>query len=260
MHFGKLSIASVWLVSTVGAFIFSSCTPRVTVGIEHAQTSSGYVNSGLRNEGTFVLVDLHGNGAIDLDELDLSPFARRAILSGELKKDSSFSNMSFAFSGPISAALKAKAEAAISKETFAVLEKFSTSRLRDPVHALNSPELVEWRRRMGDQYASTPELQARYRFLFVSGSVKADSASFGMGTAREGPGNKLVIEVEGQKFEVAYQGGKYSDWKGSQTPVLINVRVYRLDKEESGASGYRFSYETEKVVNVTERLNQLKGT
>lgn len=233
----------------------SSCK-TLHVGLEHAKTSGGFVNSSLTTIGTLYVVDTQDGRFGSMwreEELDMERFPRGTEVSGDRRTELAQSGVSVTFDGPFSDALKADVGARLSRETKIELKQYATERLRSSYSALNSPEARDLRQRLGDQYADNQ----RYRFVFVYGVTAADTATFTVGNRSDDAENRLYVNVGGQKYEVKFHGDKSSYWEGKKTPVLFEVATFALktNPKPSGATGYQFFYDASKHLNLTHLFN-----
>jgi hypothetical protein len=235
----------------LAAVVLCGCTTRnLSVGIENARTSGGYINSTLTTIGTLFVVDTQAGSIWREDEIDVSRFERGTQVSGDRRTERATAGLSVSFDGPVSEAIKAEAGATVARETKVELKDFSTERLRSSYAVLNSSMARGVRQRLGHQYADND----RFRFVFVYGVTAANHATFSVGTGSNDSTNRLYVSIGGEKYEVKFQGERSSEWEGKRTPVLFSADVFRLQR--SGSSSFEFVRDTNSQLTLTSLLNK----
>ena len=216
----------------ISALALCSCARTVSVGLDNARTSIGYVNSGLLPEGSIFVVERKGAAlrAQQLTQQPLDTFEKQTPVQGDSLTATHLSDFGISFSGNVSKALQTALETKIASETTLNLTNFVTDRLRDPLYVLNSPALAVWRQNTGDEYGMTEANHQRFRFLFISGATQSDECMVSLGAPRNSPSAKFSVVVSGQRFQVEYSGRPAGEIRTESPAVEHGVR-----RQERGA-------------------------
>jgi hypothetical protein len=237
----------------IGAFLFlTGCkVQEVKVGVENAKFQHGYLNSKLLGQGTLLLWDMEAAADRQLtivpsprtEDNDLVDHAGGAKLASVAS-----SGVSVHGALPLEqVSVSTKAE--IARQTAVVVEDFQSKRFYDSDFVLNEPDFAERRQTLGEQYADNDKI----RFIFIAGATVADDAAIEVGTPTERP-NEFELAIGGKKYRLSYYGTKSIEWQGSQEPVFIQPRVYKIVKDEAGATGYRFLEDRRIQFDLTQML------
>lgn len=232
----------------------SSCAVRkVTVGVDNARFQHGYLNSKLLGSGALLLWDM--NAATDR-ALTLAPGPNtgnnETVRHAGGKELVSMASSGVTLNGAgVAQGIPIEAGAEIARQTAIVVRNFASVRFRDPQFVLNEEDFAAERRELGDEYAD----QSRTRFIFISGITLADDVNISIGTPEQ-KGNTFTLTIAGKEYELTYRGLKSSAWSGSQEPVFIQPRVYKLVSAPDGATGYRFEEDRSIQFDLTAMLTQ----
>lgn len=230
----------------------SSCAVRkVTVGVDNARFQHGYLNSKLLGSGALLLWDM--NASTDR-ALTLAPGPdvtnNETVRHAGGRELVSMASSGVTLNGAGAAqGIPVEARAEIARQTAIVVRNFSSVRFRDPAFVLNEEDFAEERKKLGAQYAD----QARSRFILISGITLADDVNISIGSPGE-KGNTFTLSIAGKEYQLSYRGLRSSAWTGSQEPVFIQPRVYKLVSVPEGATGYRFEEDRTIQFDLTSML------
>lgn len=239
----------------VGAlFLFAGCkVQELKVGVENAKFQHGYLNSKLLGQGTLLLWDME---AAKDRQLTIVPSPKTddndtVDHAGGTKLVSvASSGVSVSGSLPLEQ-VSASAKTEIARQTAVVVEEFKSKRFYDSDFVLNEPDFAERRQALGQEYANNDKI----RFIFISGATVADDAAIEVGTPTERP-DEFELSIGGKKYRLSYYGTKSVEWQGSQEPVFIQPRVYKIVEDQSGATGYRFVEDRRIHFDLTQMLTE----
>jgi hypothetical protein len=245
-------LLTIFASASAALLLLTGCqAQKVTVGVENAKFQHGYLNSKLLGQGTLLLWDM--DAARDR-QLTIAPSpipdnnATVDHAGGSKLASVASSGVSVQGSLPLEQ-VSAGAKAEIAKQTAVVVEDFKSKRFYDADFVLNEPDFAPHREQLGKDYADND----RIRFIFISGATVANNAAIEIGTPTDKP-NEFELSVAGRKYRLSYYGTKSVEWEGSQEPVFIQPRVYKIVRDESGATGYRFVEDRRIQFDLTELL------
>ncbi|RFC49151.1 MAG: hypothetical protein DVB23_000199 [Verrucomicrobia bacterium] len=224
---------------------------EVKVGVENAKFQHGYLNSKLLGQGTLLLWDMDAAADRQLtllpspktEDNDLVDHAGGAKLSSVAS-----SGVSVHGALPLEQ-VSASAKAEIARQTAVVVEDFQSKRFYDSDFVLNEPDFADRRQTLGEAYAHND----RIRFIFIAGATVADDAAVAVGTPTQRP-DEFELSIGGKKYRLSYYGTKSVEWEGSQEPVFIQPRVYKIVEDQTGATGYRFLEDRRIQFDLTQML------
>ena len=142
------------------------------------------------------------------------------------------------------------AKAEVARQTSITVKQFESRRFNDSEFVLNEQDFALQRAQLGQANADDPNI----RFIFIGGATYADETAISIGTPTEKE-NVFSLTVAGKDYKLTYSGTKSHHWRGKQEPVFVHPRVYKLIKDSSGQTGYRFVEDRRVVVsNLTGML------
>lgn len=247
----KYQIVAV-LALAVSAFTTSCRTKKVTVGVENARFQHGYLNSKLLKPGTLLMWDMEA-----VEDKKLTPSTSPDISNNQTERHAggtelvskAASGLSVAGEIPIQQ-IPVTAKAEVARQTSIIVKQFESRRFNDPEFVLNEKDFALQRTQLGDGYAGDPNI----RFIFIAGATHADDVNISIGTPT-GKENVFTLTIAGKEYKLTYSGTKSHEWRGKQEPVFVHPRVYKLVKDSTGGTGYRFIEDRRiEVKNMTEML------
>ena len=233
----KDTIAALTILLTVLSVSTSCQTKNVTVGVENARFQHGYLNSKLLGPGALLLWDME---AADDRKVTLTPGPdtshNRTVRHAGGTEQTSRATSGVEVSGTIPIQqVSVDVRAQIARQTTVTVKQFESQRFYDPDYVLNQAEFAPKRMELGKAYADNDQV----RFIFIAGATVADDAQISTGTPT-GRENEFKLTIAGKEYKLTYIGTRSLEWKGSQEPVFIQPRVYKIQKDPRGETGYRF--------------------
>lgn len=250
--------ALAFVICAAPLLIASSCGPqrvhekRLMVGVENARFQEGYLNSKLLGPGTLLLWDL---GAAEDRKVTLEPGPdttnNRDIkhAGGSRKVSMAASGLNIDGSVP-SSEIPFAAKATVVRSTALIVEDFESRRFYDPTYVLNEEDFAAKRKELGEAYAANEDI----RFIFISGVTVANNSKIEIGTPT-GKENEFKLTIAGEDYTVTFSGARVNDWQGKSEPVFIQPRIYRIVKDSSGETGYRFVEDRNIIFDLTGMLS-----
>jgi len=242
----------IWGLSV--PFLLAGCSTRhVSIKVDNAKFQQGYLNSKLIGTGSLLLWD---QSAAPEQQLTFLPSPdtenNRTVRHAGGRELASMASSGLSVSGALpGAAVSAEAAAEITRQTSVVVREFEAVRFHDADFVLNEEDYAEYRARFGEEYAENDLV----RFIFIAGATIADDAAISIGTPT-GTSNEFMLRIAGKEYRLSYSGVKSVEWSGAREPVFIQPRVYRIERDAAGATGYRFVEDRQSRFNLTEMLNR----
>jgi hypothetical protein len=240
------------VVTLLALVALPSCqTKNVTVGVENARFQHGYLNSKLLSQGTLLLWDMD---AANDKKLTKEPGPNTS--NNDTVRDAGGTELTskatsgLAVSGEIPIQqISVEAKAEIARQTSIVVKDFASRRFYDPTFVLNQPNFAQKRVELGRMHSDNEKI----RFIFIAGATVANDTDISIGTPT-GKENEFKLTVAGKEYKLTYSGTKTYQWKGSQEPIFVQPRIYKIVKDSNGETGYRFEEDRRISVDLPEML------
>ncbi|MFD2256348.1 hypothetical protein ACFSSA_06660 [Luteolibacter algae] len=239
---------------TLGAamILTTSChTKNVSVGVENARFQHGYLNSKLLNQGSLLLWDMEatsGKMLTNVPHPDTSNNDNVSHASGSELMSKASSGVTVSGEIPIQQ-VPVGVSSEINRQTSIVVKNFESRRYYDPRFILNERDFASQRTELGEEFADNDKI----RFIFIAGSTVSDDTDISIGTPT-GKTNEHKLTIAGKEYKLTYSGTKEYQWKGSKQPVFVQPRIYKLIKDNSGDTGFRFVEDRQIEGDITKML------
>ena len=241
----------------VTVIMFVGCSNKISVGVAHAKTEQGFINTSQTPIGTLYVVDTNLTEKKFWRETEINTTTDKATpTQGEHIASNIEKGLKVDFdSGDLMSKLSKEAKANIGlkvlNSTKVILKNYKTNRFRSSYTALNSSENMDVRKQISEQYGVSP----RYKYVLVSGVWEADEANITVGYKPEN--NKFTISLKNTALvDASVTNNKGISIKGKNVPVLFNVDIFKLERS-NGATGYRFVRDNSCKANLTDLFNSL---
>ncbi len=209
----------------------AGCRP-VTIGMSHASTDKGYLNSALRDLGQLYLLDTTNGNLTELAVLELSNRVRGKTFERQVARDVRGVDID----AEVKVAVRARVETEIARNSYIELDNAFDVSYSETFSDLSAE--INRREAAGEEVsfswfldeASQPASNLRY--LLVYSTIRADAARVGYSDITA-VGGGLTIPLRGAgDVDVSVTGLSEEAFKGKAVPVLVDYHVIQAFKRD----------------------------
>ena len=242
------------------ATLLTSCGSLKKVRVDllnHAFTSAGHLNSGVRDIGYLLLWDRAAPEGAQLTRyatLEVEDYQNYEGRSQGKFVAKNIKGLDFRLAGAAGSLantvtdLDIAVEAELQKQAIFILENYRREGFSFPNEVLNAKESIRLRQSLPRNYADTD----RFRFLLIGDAVVAENAHLAIGTPENG--SRFLVSVGSYgDFEVITNDSAIESISGG--PSLLTFYVFKLLTDNAGATEYKFVQEPITGEELTAVLN-----
>lgn len=266
MNLGFTTVSVLVAVALCGCGSTSAFVQKsrvATVDLAYAQTTAGFINSGLQGFGSLYLLD-STLGKERVDKLDVIDF-KNASRGQTYERYVTQITAPASISGEINAGIKASVTAGLKNEAKLELQNSTpveALRTFNELSALLNEDSAKGSGNLAADWSLPEAAQpgSPLRLLLIYASNNADSASFSVAAGPSGTASLTLPNAQGGSVKVNLEGTDLSQITGKQVPVLHKYRVIKVSLKDNGKGAVTYNFEIDRSFDLTRLPSILKGS